>query len=55
MNLEKDIHTEFKEQIYEAISKLGTEKLKPLKEILPSSVSYMDIRYYIIKLEKEDA
>lgn len=53
IDLEKDIHTEFRSQIYDAISKIGTEKLKPIKEILPSAVSYMDIRYYIIKLEKE--
>ncbi len=53
INLEKDINIDFENEIYEAISKVGTKKLKPLKEILPSSVTYMDIRYYILKLEKQ--
>lgn len=54
IDLEKDIHTDFKDVIYEAILANGTEKLKPLKDILPDKVSYMDIKYYIIKLKKED-
>lgn len=53
IDLEKDIHTEYKEAIYEAIRANGTKKLRPLKDILPDKVSYLDIRYYIISFEKE--
>ena len=50
--MEKEINTDFQNQIYEAIEKLGTKKLKPLKEILPVEVNYLDIKYYIIKYQK---
>jgi len=53
IDLEKDIHTEYKDIIYDAIAKIGYEKLKPLKDILPEDVSYMDIKYYIINFERE--
>ena len=33
--------------IYEAIEKVGTEKLRPIKDLLPDKVNYLDIRYYI--------
>jgi len=47
--LEKDIQTQFETAIYQAIEKLGYEKLKPLKEYLPAQVQYLDIHYYVIK------
>ncbi len=55
LNLEKYIHTEFKDEILKAIEDIGTAKLKPIKEALPEEVSYFDIRYYVAvsKLNKE--
>lgn len=53
IDLEKDIHTEFENEIVKAIQDIGTEKLKPLKEALGDKVSYLDIRYYICKLKRE--
>ena len=47
--LEKYVNTEFEVAIKDAIKKLGTKKLRPIKDILPSQVSYFDINYYIIK------
>ena len=54
VDIEKEINTKFEGQIYEAIRKIGIEKLKPLKEALPEEVSYMDIKYYILKYKKSD-
>ena len=47
LDLEKDIHTEFKDKIIDTIKTIGIDKLKPIKEALPRDVSYFDIRYYI--------
>ena len=47
LNLEKYIHTEFKDEILKAIEDIGTAKLKPIKEALPEEVSYFDIRSYV--------
>lgn len=54
VDIEKEINTKFEGQIYEAIRNIGIEKLKPLKEALPEEVSYMDIKYYILKYKKSD-
>ena len=40
--------------INEAITTIGTERLKPLKEALPENVTYFDIKYYIVKNQKEN-
>ena len=55
LNLEKYVHTEYRDNILKVIDEIGTEKLKPIKEALPEEVSYFDIRYYIAvsKLNKE--
>ena len=53
IDLEKEIHTQYKDVIFDAIRKFGTEKLKPLKEAVPEEVSYLDIRYYVLEFEKE--
>ena len=53
IDLEKEIHTEYKDVIFDAIREFGTEKLKPLKEAVPEEVSYLDIRYYVLEFEKE--
>lgn len=51
VDIEKDIHTEFEDEIVKAIKEIGVEKLKPLKDALGENVSYFDIRYYISKLK----
>lgn len=52
IDLEKEINTQFENIIYNAIKKVGTEKLRNIKDILPHEVSYLDIRYYIAKMNK---
>lgn len=47
--LEKDIQTQFETAIYQAIEALGYERLKPLKDVLPREVRYLDIHYYVIR------
>lgn len=55
INLEKDIQTQYKTEILDAIHSFGSEKLKPIKDALPSKVSYMDIKYYLIQENKKQA
>lgn len=55
IDLEKDIQTQYKDDILRAIHTVGTEKLRPIKDILPPSVSYMDIQYYILEENKKQA
>lgn len=50
IEIEKDIQTEFEEIILKAIHQVGTEKLRPIKDILPDNINYLDIRYYIVKM-----
>ena len=52
VDLEKNIQTQFKDDILNAINLIGIEKLKPLKEALPSQVTYFDINYYVIQYKK---
>lgn len=52
VDIEKDVHTQYKDIIFEAIEKLGFQKLRPLKDYLPCDVSYFDINYYVIEYKK---
>lgn len=52
IDIEKDVNTKFENIIYDAIEKLGFERLKPLKDEVPEEVSYFDIHYYVIKYKK---
>ena len=52
VDLEKNVQTQFKNDILNAINLIGIEKLKPLKEALPSQVTYFDINYYVIQYKK---
>ena len=52
IDLEKDVHIQFEGIIYDAIDKLGFEKLRPLKDFLPEDVSYLDINYFVVKYKK---
>ena len=47
--IEKDIHTQFENEIIQAIKQIGTSKLRPLKDALRKEITYLDIRYYIYK------
>ena len=55
IDIEKDIQTQYKNEIYTAINQIGFNKLKPLKDLLPLNISYFDIGYYVIlyKLENQ--
>ena len=53
INLEKDVNSNFEKEIYEAINNWNGEKLRDLKDVLPEEVSYFDIKYYVIKHEKQ--
>lgn len=53
IDLAKDIQIKFEQEIYHAIDEFGFQKLKILKENLPSSVTYFDIRYFVAKYKKE--
>ena len=53
IDLTKDIQSKFENDIFHAIDEFGFEKLKILKENLPSKVSYFDIRYFVAKYKKE--
>lgn len=48
IDMKQFIHTEYQDQIIKAIEICGGDKLKPIKEMLPQEVSYMDIKYYLI-------
>ena len=52
IDLTRCVNTQYENDIISAIDKLGFEKLKPLKEILPDEVSYFDIKYYVLKFSK---
>lgn len=53
IDLEKEIQTQYENDILKVINEIGTEKLKPIKEALPEDVSYFDIKYYIIKFNNQ--
>ena len=54
VELEKDVQTQYKDIILNAIKLIGIEKLRPLKDALPEQVTYFDIHYYIIKYNNND-
>ena len=53
IDLSNDVHIQFEDLIYDAIDKLGFEKLRPLKDFLPEYVSYLDINYFVVKYKKD--
>ena len=54
IDLSPYVQTQYEAVINDAINTIGTEKLKPLKEALPENVTYFDIKYYIVKNQKEN-
>lgn len=55
INLDSFIPQEYAELIYQKIKKLGTSKLKPIKDALPEEVDYMAIKAAICKYKQEIA
>jgi len=55
INLEKDVNSNFENEIYTAIKNWNAEKLRDLKDSLPDDVSYFDIKYYLIKNKKNSS
>ncbi len=53
ISLEEYINTSYKDLIFGAIDKIGSDKLKPIKEALPKDVTYFDIKYYLIQWNKQ--
>lgn len=53
IDLRKEVHSDFESKIYEAIKSWHTDKLRDLKDALPDAVTYFDIRYYLIKMQKK--
>ncbi len=53
IDLTKDVKLQFENDIFHAIDQFGLERLKTLKENLPSKVSYFDIRYFVVKYKKK--
>ena len=53
INLESVVNGKFENEIYDAINKCNSGKLREIKDILPDEVSYFDIKYYIIKMENK--
>lgn len=50
INLVKEVNTKFENEIYMAINKCASGRLREIKDMLPEEVSYFDIKYYIIKM-----
>ncbi len=53
INLAKEVNTNFEDEIYNAINRCNSGKLREIKDMLPDEVSYFDIKYYIIKMNNE--
>lgn len=55
IDLSKYIHSNYEQDIYNAIDTYGAEKLRVLKDALPEGVSYFDIKYFLIKYKQKNA
>ena len=55
IDLSKYIHSNYEQDIYNAIDTYGAEKLRVLKDALPEGVSYFDIKYFLIKYNQKNA
>ena len=52
IDLSNYINLDAKDLVFDAIRKCGMEKLKPIKEALPSDISYFDIKYFLVCFKK---
>ena len=55
IDIDKYVQFEYEDIIIEKIKEIGFDKLKPLKEALPDSVSYFDIHYFIISFKRKNS
>lgn len=53
IDLSKEANFEFENEIYTAIKKCNSGFLRDIKNLLPESVTYFDIKYFLIKFNKE--
>ncbi|MCI8361692.1 MAG: DNA helicase RecQ [Clostridia bacterium] len=53
--LESLVNSKFENEIYEAINKCSSGRLREIKDMVSGEVSYFDIKYYIIKMNKRFA
>lgn len=53
IDLEKEVNTNFENEIYTAINKCSSGKLREIKDMLPDEISYFDIKYYLIKIDRK--
>lgn len=53
IDLESVVNSKFENEIYDAISKCSSGKLREIKDMIPDEVSYFDIKYYLIKINRE--
>lgn len=52
INLNKYINKNLEQDVYNAINKIGFEKLKPIKDCIPKDISYFEIKYFVINYKK---
>ena len=52
IDLSNYINLDAEDLVFDAIRKCGMEKLKPIKEALPSNISYFDIKYFLACFKK---
>lgn len=52
IDLSKEVNMESEKIIFDAINELGFKKLRPLKDYLPSNITYLDINYFVIKYKQ---
>ena len=53
IDLEKNINMKYKSQVFKAIDEIGYDKLRPIKDMVPADVTYLDIGYFVILYKKE--
>lgn len=54
VEIEKFVPDEYQNIIKEAIKKVGKEKLKPIKEIVPDEITYFMIKAYLFIMDKKE-
>ena len=52
INIDKYINKDLEKDIYDAINKIGFEKLKPIKDCISKDISYFEIKYFVINYKK---
>jgi RecQ family ATP-dependent DNA helicase len=51
-DVSRHVTTEDRAQIEEAVARLGTERLKPLREMLPRNITYRMIRFVVADMQR---